>query len=422
MPFFSDREIYIGKLKHAAYKPCYWFEQSLRTGGRRHCYKHVYGIDSFGCIQSTSYKGCNIACVFCWRDVEERPKVFKGYDEPEYLVEEFIRTQEKIVEESLERSLENWEICKNALVYLSRVKKSTIHEISERLCISKTKVREAFIDLYNSELVIRINNNEFEINQKIIKDCINEEEASNLLAKYFTTKEEIIDVHNKAKRPKHVAISYDGEPTMYPYIGKLIQAYRKRGISTFLVTNGTYPDRIKQMLEEGNLPTQLYVSLVAPDPETYIKVTSSLNPYLPSTSKHWERLNETLSLLSKLPCRTVIRITAVKYLNMIKPEEYRKIILDSNPDFFEIKGYSITGLAPRMLVRLGKELPIYDEHGELMKKALAYSPNYEEVYEFARQISDNFRIFPFITGNIDSSQVVMAVKWKDIKNVQFELI
>jgi len=86
-----------------------------------------------------------------------------------------------------------------------------------------------------------------------------------------------------------------------------------------------------------------------------------LNPYLPSTSKHWERLNETLSLLSKLPCRTVIRITAVKYLNMIKPEEYRKIILDSNPDFLEIKGYSITGLAPRMLVRLGKELPIYDE-------------------------------------------------------------
>jgi len=123
MPFFSDREIYIGKFKHAAYKPCYWFEQSLRTGGRRHCYKHVYGIDSFGCIQSTSYKGCNIACVFCWRDVEERPKVFSGYDDPEKLVEEFIRTQEKIVEESLEKSLENWEICKNSLIYLSKNKK-----------------------------------------------------------------------------------------------------------------------------------------------------------------------------------------------------------------------------------------------------------------------------------------------------------
>ncbi|MFP3191368.1 MAG: 4-demethylwyosine synthase TYW1, partial [Thermoproteota archaeon] len=100
----------------------------------------------------------------------------------------------------------------------------------------------------------------------------------------------------------------------------------------------------------------------------------------------------------------------------------RKIVLNSNPDFFEIKGYSVTGLAPRMLVRLGKELPIYEEHGELMKKALAYSPTYEEVYEFGRAISYNFKLFPFITGSFDSSQVVMAVKWKDIKNPQFVLI
>lgn len=422
MPFFSDREIYVGKFKHAAYKPCYWFEQSLRTGGRRHCYKHVYGIDSYGCIQSTSYKGCNIACVFCWRDVEERPKVFKGYDDPEKLVDEFVSTQESVVKESLERSLENWEICKRTLIYLSKNIRATVQEISDKLNISRSKLREAFIDLYNSELVIRINNNEFEVNKEIVKKELSEEEASEILAKYFTTKEEIIEIHEKAKKPKHVAISYDGEPTMYPYIGKLIEAYRKRGISTFLVTNGTFPDRIKQMLEEGNLPTQLYVSLVAPDPETYIKVTSSLYPYIPSTTKHWERVNETLSLLSKLPCRTVIRITAVKYLNMIKPDEYRKIIQKSNPDFFEIKGYSITGLAPRMLVRLGKELPIYEEHGELMKKALAYSPTYEEVYEFGRQISDDFKLFPFITGNSDSSQIVMAVKWKDIKNTHFVTI
>ncbi|HXQ91558.1 MAG TPA: hypothetical protein VN739_01030, partial [Nitrososphaerales archaeon] len=72
----------IGKYKHAAYKPCYWTEQSLRTGGRRQCYKHDFGIKSHQCIQSTSFRGCNIACSFCWRDVEGRQHSFQKLDEP----------------------------------------------------------------------------------------------------------------------------------------------------------------------------------------------------------------------------------------------------------------------------------------------------------------------------------------------------
>ncbi len=421
MPFFVDREIYIGEFKHAAYKPCYWFEESLRTGGRRHCYKHGFGIDSFACIQSTSFKGCNLACVFCWRNVEERPKVFGGYDDPETIVEELIKTQKKIVEESYEKSIENYKIALHALILLSAKKVITVQEVARSYNTSNSKVREAFLDLYNSGLALRIDNNTYRVNENIINHALSEKEAEEILAKYFTTLEEIKEVHEKARNPKHVAISYDGEPTIYPYISKLIAAFRKRGISTFLVTNGTFPERIIQMWEENNLPTQLYVTVQGPDLETYLKTTTSIYPYQPSSRLLWERLNKTLEILGKLPCRTIMRITAVKYVNMVNPEGYRKLALKANPDFLEIKGYSISGHAPKMLIRLGKSLPIYD-NGYLMKQALEYSPTYEEIEKFAREVSDDFRLFPKISGNKESSQVLMAVRWKDLNDISIKEI
>jgi len=423
MPFFVDREIDIGKYKHAAYKPCYWFEESLRTGGRRHCYKHEFGIDSFGCIQSTSFRGCNLACVFCWRSVESRPKVFKGYDDPETIVEELIKVQKQVVEESLEKSIENYKIALHALVLISNKKIITVSEVASSYGTSNNKVREAFLDLYNSGLVKRIDNNTFEVNGEIVNKPLNEEEAKEILAKYFTTLEEIISVHEKARNPKHVAISFDGEPTMYPRLGELIACFRKRGISTFLVTNGTLPERIIQLWEEGNLPTQLYVTVQGPDLETYIKTTSSVYPYQPATKFHWERLNKTLEIMAKLPCRTVMRITAVKYVNMVNPEGYRKLALKANPDFLEIKGYAISGHAPMMLVRLGIISPLIKiERGDLMKQALEFSPTYDEIEEFAKQVSDNYRIFPKVSGNRESAQVLMAVRWKDLNDISIKSI
>jgi len=419
MPFFVDREIYIGKYKHAAYKMCYWTEQSLRTGGRRHCYKHDFGIDSYACIQSTSYKACNLACVFCWRDIEARPRVFEEHDSPELIAEELIKTQRELVKESLNKCIENWHIAHKILVLISKSETITVAEVSEKTGYSRSKIREAFLDLYNSNLVFRIDNNTYKVNREIVNKELNEEEAKEILEKYFTTLEEIKQVHEKAMNIKHVAISYDGEPTMYPYISKLIAEFRKRGITTFLVTNGTFPERILQMLEEGNLPTQLYVTLHAPDLETYLKTTSSIYPYIPSSSMHWERVQKTLEILSKLPCRTVIRITTVKYVNMVNPEGYRKLILKGSPDFVELKGFSISGHAPKIMVRLGKSLPIYDE-ATLMKQALQFSPTFEEILEFARQISDNFQIFPLISTNKESTQVLMAYRWKDIKDISIK--
>ncbi len=71
----------------------------------------------------------------------------------------------------------------------------------------------------------------------------------------------------EGNEPNNVAISLSGEPTFYPYLPELIEEYEKRGFTTFLVTNGTIPEMLAKVS-----PSQLYMSLDAPDLETYLKV------------------------------------------------------------------------------------------------------------------------------------------------------
>ncbi|MEM3832714.1 MAG: radical SAM protein [Thermoprotei archaeon] len=416
MAFFADREILIGRYKHAAYKPCYWFEQSLRTGGRRMCYKSPFGIKSHLCIQSTTYKGCNLHCVFCWRDVENRERSYKFFDEPAEIVNDLIKNQVLIVTESLKKSLENYENMISIVKVLSNFNEPvSVGEISDVVTISRTKVRGALVDLANAGIVKKIDKKY--LLDKSISRNLTYGDARAIIEKYVTTRDDILKVHKEAMHPKHVAISYDGEPIMYPRIGEVITEFRKRGISTFLVTNGTFPERIEELWKTDNLPTQLYVTLAAPDPETYIKVTSTVYPRMMSSYAHWERLNKTLEMLGKLPCRTVIRITAVKGVNMINPEGYRKLVLRSNPNFLEIKGFAISGYAPRISIRLGVHQPNYNS-SILMKEALVYSPTHEEIFDFARQVSNDWQTFPLISQQPESSEVLMAVNWKDPKKIE----
>ena len=46
-------------------------------------------------------------------------------------------------------------------------------------------------------------------------------------------------------QPRHCALSLVGEPIMYPEINTLVQQLHTRRISTFLVTNAQFPDRIR---------------------------------------------------------------------------------------------------------------------------------------------------------------------------------
>lgn len=47
--------------------------------------------------------------------------------------------------------------------------------------------------------------------------------------------------------PRHCALSLVGEPIMYPEINSLVDELHQRRISTFLVTNAQFPDKIKDL-------------------------------------------------------------------------------------------------------------------------------------------------------------------------------
>ena len=419
----AEREILIGKYKHAAYKTCYWTAQSLRTGGRRQCYKHVFGIKSHLCIQSTSFRGCNIACSFCWRDVEGRQYSFPQIDEPEEIAEQLIREQTYIIEQSLPDALSNYENMISVVQCLC-TGESAVQELAERCRISRQRAEDALLDLKNAEVVEQ--NASVKKTYALLKRFVpssqifSYEEAKELVETQVASRKDIIDVHLEAARPKHVAISYDGEPTMYSRLPELISEFRKRGISTFVVTNGTFPERIIEMQETGNLPTQLYVTLAAPDKETYLRVCSSVKPFFPVHADHWERLNRTLSLLSTLDCRTVIRITSVRDVNMIKPVAYREKVRSANPSFLELKGFSISGNAPRISERLGETDRGPRDPG-LLKIALRYAPTHDEVMNFAKEISSGFSLFPLVSESRLNREVIMGVGWEDPSSVAIDM-
>lgn len=44
--------------------------------------------------------------------------------------------------------------------------------------------------------------------------------------------------------PRHCALSLVGEPIMYPEINTLVDQLHQRRISTFLVTNAQFPEKI----------------------------------------------------------------------------------------------------------------------------------------------------------------------------------
>lgn len=143
-------------------------------------------------------------------------------------------------------------------------------------------------------------------------------------------------------------------------MGELIHAFRERGFTTFLVSNGTIPRALARLSEE---PSQLYISACAPDKKTY---EHACRPQFP---KGWERLHETLELLPSFKCPTVVRITLVNGLNMENIQGYGGIIRKANPTYVEPKAYMHVGFS-----RLRLEFENTPSHGAICR--------------FAEQLSD----------------------------------
>ncbi|MEK0322605.1 MAG: radical SAM protein, partial [Nitrosopumilus sp.] len=124
-------------------------------------------------------------------------------------------------------------------------------------------------------------------------------------------KKKLSEIH----KPQQFAISLSGEPTMYPKLPELILELKKRKINSFLVTNGTNPSMLKKLIEKKAQPTQLYITLPAPDEQTYIKVC---NPLIKNS---WKKILKSLELINKFK-RNVVRLTLTKDINMDKVEKY----------------------------------------------------------------------------------------------------
>jgi tRNA wybutosine-synthesizing protein 1 len=141
----------------------------------------------------------------------------------------------------------------------------------------------------------------------------------------------------EALEPIHAAISLEGEPTLYDRLGDLVQSYKAHGFrSVFIVTNGTKPETLASLDTE---PSQIYVSLCAPDEETY---DITCRPMAPGA---WGKVMETLDLLQSFRCPTVIRQTLVPKLNMNNVHGYAKLALRAEPTYIEPKGAMSVGFA-----------------------------------------------------------------------------
>ena len=203
----------------------------------------------------------------------------------------------------------------------------------------------------------------------------------------------------EAQEPMQFAISLSGEPTLYNQIGNLIEELRRRGKTSFLVTNGLYPEKIKELNEKNQLPTQLYVSVNSTNQKDYEKFHRSLK------KDAWKKLNETLEIMSSLTRRTapkgvprdisqgmstrgIFRINLIKDLNMKDIKGFAKLILKAKPMFVEVKGYMAVGFARK---RLGYErMPTHEEikkfSEELVKKLNSKNYKILDEHEFSRVV------------------------------------
>ncbi len=146
--------------------------------------------------------------------------------------------------------------------------------------------------------------------------------------------------YQEALNPSHAAISLTGEPTLYPHLSELIEEFHSRGMTTFLVTNGVLPQALSKLSQE---PTQLYVSLHAPDEETFTKACK------PKSPTAWRNVIQSLELLSSFNCPTVLRLTLTQGLNMDKAEGYAKLIDKADSTYVEAKSYFYVGFSRKRL-------------------------------------------------------------------------
>ena len=216
---------------------------------------------------------------------------------------------------------------------------------------------------------------EWDSPEEVVKGCLKEHRR--LISGYGGS--EFMDKKKwkEAFAPKHAAISLSGEPTLYPYLPELIDEFHKKGMTTFVVTNGTNPDMVGKIK-----PTQLYISLNAPDKETYLKVCAPLGDT-------WESIKQSLEIMKDSKARTAVRITLTRGINMMNPEGFAHLIGTAEPDYVELKAYMHLGFSRKRL-------------------SLNNMPSHEEVLDFSGKVAQSLGYC--IADESRNSRVVLLSK------------
>jgi len=193
------------------------------------------------------------------------------------------------------------------------------------------------------------------------------------------------------EKPLHFAISLTGEPTMYPKLPEMIDYIKEKGMTAFLVTNGTIPSMVEKLIEHQ--PTQLYISVYGTNKEMHQRTAN------PITKDAWEQLQKSLSLMSKFK-RNVMRLTLVRNYNFMDPEGYAKLIEKYKPMFVETKGYSFVGHSQKRL-------------------EVQNMPYHHEILEFAKKIEENSS-YKIVDAKEESSVALLVKEDFEGRKMEFE--
>jgi tRNA wybutosine-synthesizing protein 1 len=180
----------------------------------------------------------------------------------------------------------------------------------------------------------------------------------------------------EAQNPTNFALSLVGESLFYPKFDDLVKLIHKKGGSTFLVTKGTLPERLESLEEE---PTNLYISLCAPDEETFKNLDRPLQ------KDAWKKHLKSLEIMRSFSNNTVLRMTSVKGWNMKHPEKYAKLIEMASPNHIEVKAYMHVGFSQKRLKR--ENMPLMSDMVEWAKEVANHSGYvYKDEFEPSRVI------------------------------------
>ncbi|MEM4330759.1 MAG: radical SAM protein, partial [Candidatus Pacearchaeota archaeon] len=238
--------------------------------------------------------------------------------------------------------------------------------------------------------------------EKILEGII--KERKRLLIGFFGRKGINKEKLKEALEPSLFTLSLSGEATLYPKLPDLIKLIRQKKAISFLVTNGQNPSMLKKLIKEDALPTQLSLSMNAPNKTLFEKWHNSLR------KDAWKRFNESLDIIRTLKnkCRRCIRLTLVSegsnkkeslksITNMKDVEGYSLLIKKADPDFIHVKGYTAIGYSRE---RLG-----YDKQ-----------PFFKEIKKFAleliKNLNKNSKDKWKILGEMERSNIVLVGRSK----------